>query len=116
MAALLLDSCVWGGALTSLTELGHDAVWTGSWENDPGDLAILTAANAEHRILITLDKDFGELAIVKGLPHCGIIRLAGFRAKQMAAVIHHVVSVYQSELEAGAIATVSPERIRIRTA
>ena len=92
MAAILLDSCVWGGALPVLNDLGHDAVWSGAWPLDPGDSAILAAAHSERRILITLDKDFGELAIVKGLPHSGIVRLTGFRAAQMAMVIDHIVT------------------------
>lgn len=116
MAAILLDSCVWGGAAPALSELGHDVIWSGSWTKDPGDIAILAAAHSERRILVTLDKDFGELAILKGLPHSGIIRLTGFRAAQMADAIHHVVKTYEQELTAGAIVTVDPERIRIRPA
>jgi predicted nuclease of predicted toxin-antitoxin system len=114
MPPIFLDSCVWGGALTVLRDLGHDVVWSGEWPQDPGDSAILAAAYSERRILITLDKDFGELAIVKGLPHSGIVRLTGFRTAQMAIAIHYVVTRYQHELLAGAIITVDPERIRIR--
>lgn len=116
MASILLDSCVWGGALPALSDLGHDVDWSGSWAKDPGDVAILAAAHSEQRILVTLDKDFGELAILKGAPHSGIIRLTGFRAAQMAIAIHHVVSTYELELMAGAIVTVDPDRIRIRPA
>ena len=36
-----------------------------------GDDEILARAYAEQRILVTIDKDFGELAIVHGRPHCG---------------------------------------------
>lgn len=116
MASVLLDTCVWGGALPTLTHLGHDAIWSGLWSKDPGDIAILAAAHSERRILVTLDKDFGELAILKGLPHSGIVRLTGFRSTQMANTIHHVVTNYEQELTAGAIVTVEPERIRIRPA
>lgn len=115
MAAILLDSCVWGGALPVLSAFGHDVLWSGSWSRDPGDSSILATAHAEQRILVTLDKDFGELAILKGLPHSGIVRLAGFRVTRMAGVIHHIVLTYRSELAAGAIVTADPERIRIRT-
>jgi len=73
---LLLDSCVWGGALRPLREAGHDAVCISDWERDPGDRQILEAAHEQQRILVTLDKDFGERAIVFGEPHCGILRLA----------------------------------------
>jgi len=114
MPAILLDTCVWGGALQLLAGLGHDVIWSGSWAKDPGDASILAAAHSDQRVLVTLDKDFGELAIVKKLPHSGIVRLSGFRAAQMPAAIHHVVSSYHNELAAGAIITVDPERIRIR--
>ncbi len=115
MSAILLDSCVWGAALPPLASLGHDVVWSGSWAKDPGDVAILAAAHTEQRILVTRDKDLGELAILKGLPHSGIVRLTGFRAPEMANAIHHIVVAYGPEFAAGAIVTADPERIRIRT-
>jgi hypothetical protein len=68
MPAILLDSCVWGGAVPALAERGHDVVWSGAWPSDPGDIAILAAAYDARRILVTLDKDFGELVILKGQP------------------------------------------------
>jgi len=73
---LLLDSCVWGGAKTELQAFGHDVVWCGDWDHDPGDEAVLAISRTEGRILVTLDKDFGELVVVQGKPHCGILRLA----------------------------------------
>jgi predicted nuclease of predicted toxin-antitoxin system len=57
---LLLDSCVWGGVLQSLREAGHNVVWCGEWDRDPGDAEILAHAYREERILATLDKDFGD--------------------------------------------------------
>jgi predicted nuclease of predicted toxin-antitoxin system len=115
MIAILLDTCVWGGTLPVLLNLGHDVIWTGSWPQDPGDAAILHTAYSQKRILITLDKDFGELAILKGMPHHGIVRLSGFRANQMAPAIHHIVTQYARNLTDGAIITADPERVRIRT-
>jgi predicted nuclease of predicted toxin-antitoxin system len=114
MAAILLDSCVWGGTLAALQNLGHDTEWTGTWDKDPGDESILEYANSHQKILVTLDKDFGELAILKGKPHQGIIRLSGFRAKQMADVIHYIVNHYQIDLDSGAIITADPIKIRVR--
>jgi PIN domain nuclease of toxin-antitoxin system len=46
MSAILLDTCVWGGTLSALIELGHDTVWTGSWDQDPGDRIILEKSSA----------------------------------------------------------------------
>ncbi len=47
---LLLDTCVWGGTRGTLTAAGHDAVWAGDWEIDPGDENILLHAAGENRI------------------------------------------------------------------
>lgn len=56
---VLLDTCVWGGARSVLEAAGHDVIWTGDWEKDPGDEEILAYAHREGRVLVTLDKDFG---------------------------------------------------------
>ena len=66
---LLLDACVWGGARQELEAAGHDVVWAGEWPTDPGDEEILAHAHREGRVLVTLDKDFGELAVVYKIPH-----------------------------------------------
>jgi len=42
-------------------------------QEDPGDEEILEWAHREGRVLVTLDKDFGELAIIHERSHCGII-------------------------------------------
>ncbi len=63
---ILLDSCVWGKARGDLESAGHDVVWVGDWPEDPGDEEILAHACSERRILVTLDKDFGELAVFHG--------------------------------------------------
>jgi len=59
---VLLDTCVWGGVRKALSDAGHDVVWAGDWTTDPGDEEILHRAHQETRVLVTLDKDFGELA------------------------------------------------------
>lgn len=113
---LLLDTCVWGGTRATLAVAGHDVVWTGDWETDPGDENILLHAVGESRILVTLDKDFGELAIVRGLAHCGIIRLVNIAAMQQAVVCIRVIEMHGMELELGAIVTAEAGRLRVRPA
>lgn len=113
---VLLDSCVWGGALAELAALGHDVDWSGQWPRDPGDVEILAKAHQEDRILVTLDKDFGELAIAQGLPHSGIVRLVGFSATRQSTACAAVLDRYGDELARGAIVTAEPGRIRIRSA
>ena len=111
---LLLDTCVWGGAVTELRTAGHDVVWSGDWEEDPGDEAILAIAHDEGRVLVTLDKDFGELALVLQRPHSGILRLVDHAAAQQAKVCGRVLDAYGAELESGAIVTAERGRLRVR--
>ena len=111
---ILLDSCVWGGGRVEIAAAGHDVIWTGDWPEDPGDADILARAHAEGRIVVTLDKDFGELAIVRGIPHSGILRLVNIAARQQAAVCLHVIGQHGAELQAGAIITAEPGRLRLR--
>lgn len=111
---LLLDSCVWGGARAEIELAGHDVIWSGDWSSDPGDDEILAHAHREGRILVTIDKDFGELAIVRRLPHSGILRLVNLAARQQAPVCLRVLARYGDELTAGAIVTAGLTRIRIR--
>jgi len=76
----------------------------------------MALAHQEGRILITLDKDFGELAVVRGQAHAGIIRLVILPAFQQAPTCLMVLKRYGVELQAGAILTVEPRRIRVRPA
>ncbi|MCZ2098509.1 MAG: DUF5615 family PIN-like protein [Anaerolineae bacterium] len=113
---LLLDNCVWGKARKELETAGHDVLWAGDWDYDPGDEEIMSRAFHEGRILVTLDKDFGELAIVRNKKHAGIIRLVNLSARQQAQACLRALERYGDELAAGGIATVEAERIRLRPA
>jgi predicted nuclease of predicted toxin-antitoxin system len=111
---LLLNTCIWGGAREELAAAGHDVVWAGDWDADPGDEEILGRAHSEGRVLVTLDKDFGELAIVHGIPHSGILRLVNWTARQQAPTCLRVLALHEADLLAGTIVTAEPGRLRIR--
>ncbi|WP_424945075.1 hypothetical protein [Candidatus Thiosymbion oneisti] len=64
--------------------------------------------------MITLDKDFGELAIVKGQLHNGIVRLVDIRAREQGKYCLLVLERYHRELLDGAIVVLQANRIRIR--
>lgn len=111
---VLLDTCVWGGVRKTLSDAGHDVVWTGDWDEDPGDEEILAQAYRERRVLVTLDKDFGTLAFLHSRPHSGIVRLVNLSSQQQAPVCLHVLAQHGSSLERGAIITAEYDRLRIR--
>ena len=63
---------------------------------------------------VTLDKRFGELAIIRNIPHSDIVRLVNISAKKQFSISHAVISRHHDLLENGAIITVEANRIRIR--
>lgn len=112
---LLIDSSAWGGMVNQLVFEGHDVIQVNDvWQKDPGDEAILAHAYTEDRVIITRDKDFGELAISLGQPHAGIIRLWDTPARQQGDVVLAVIRQCSDALIARAIVTASPYRVRIR--
>jgi len=113
---LLLDTCVAGASRVEIESAGHDVLWAGDWPKDPGDEELLARAHAEGRTLITLDKDFGELAIVRARAHAGIVRLVAVRAGDQGRTCVAVLTQYGTELQAGGIVTVEPGRVRVRPA
>jgi predicted nuclease of predicted toxin-antitoxin system len=111
---VLLDTCLSPEAKQQLEAAGYDVVWAGDWTEDPGDEAILDRARREARVLVTLDKDFGELGVLRGLSHSGIIRLVNFRAAQQGRVCLEILARHSDDLTQGAIVTAEAGRMRIR--
>ena len=68
------------------------------------------------RILVTLDRDFGEIAVVRGQAHCGIIRLVGLASTEQGAACIAVLHRHGDVLAAGGIVTVERARVRVRPA
>jgi predicted nuclease of predicted toxin-antitoxin system len=73
---LLANENIPGETVTALQNEGYDIKWVRTTWPGSRDQEILHLAQVEKRILITLDKDFGELAFREGLSsQCGIILL-----------------------------------------
>lgn len=63
-----------GAAVTPLEAAGHDVLWVRTAAPGMTDPDVLAWAAREERILLTFDKDFGELARGSALPRtCGVI-------------------------------------------
>jgi predicted nuclease of predicted toxin-antitoxin system len=111
---VLVDACIAGSVATALADAGHDVECVVDWPVDPGDASILAHALAGGQVVLTLDKDFGELAVVRGQAHGGIVRLVGFPTARQAAAAAAALKRYADELGRGALVTVEPGRTRIR--
>jgi predicted nuclease of predicted toxin-antitoxin system len=77
--------------------------WVGDWPADPGDSEIFAHALKEGLTIVTLDKDFGELAAVFGRAHSGIIRMVNLPLAKQAAVCLAAIDQHGAELLQGAI-------------
>jgi predicted nuclease of predicted toxin-antitoxin system len=76
----LANENVTGTVIQGLRQRGHDVLSVKESMRSEHDDVILARAQAEQRIVVTHDKDFGELAFRSQLPaSCGVIlfRLAG---------------------------------------
>ncbi len=71
----LVDECVGPSVVRWLRDNNYDA--TSAYEDCRGwdDESILEKAFSEERIVVTLDKDFGDMVFRMKLSHCGIILL-----------------------------------------
>lgn len=58
-----------------LRALGYDVISAIEVALSKPDTDILDIANREDRIILTTDKDFGELVFKEKLAHCGVILL-----------------------------------------
>jgi predicted nuclease of predicted toxin-antitoxin system len=86
-------------------------------EDSPGmaDDGVLELARLHQAILLTADKDFGELVYRLRLIHHGVIllRMAGVDATQKATDVVRAVQAHQDRLP-NAFCVISPGMIRIR--
>lgn len=70
----LLDESAEARIALFLAAHGHDATRIGrDYPASLPDEAVLALAHREQRILITNDKDFGELVVREHYPHAGVI-------------------------------------------
>ncbi len=109
----IVDRCAGRRLAEWLRNNGHDVVDIRTLGPDPGDRALLERARSENRILVTTDKDFGELIYLHRITHSGLIRLPDVRMAERIALIQEVINVHGQALEERAIITIQGNRIRI---
>ena len=103
-------------AVEALRGIGHDVAWIRTDAPGSLDQEVLARAVSEQRILLTFDKDFGELAFRSKLPaSCGIIlfRVSGPTSEYIARL---VITALRTDTEwTGRFAVVEKNRIRVRS-
>jgi predicted nuclease of predicted toxin-antitoxin system len=71
----LADECVDAPLVRQLREAGHDVAYIVEGDAGATDGEIISRAHAESRLLLTEDKDFGELAFRWGRAVPGVVLL-----------------------------------------
>lgn len=110
----LLDSCISFFAVKDLRERKFDVIWIPETGKDPGDEVIIKKAYLEKLVLVTADKDFGELVFLKKMDCPTIIRLVNIPAIQQGEMLLRIIQLYPKDIERGAIITADNYRVRIR--
>src|SRR5262245_34889683 len=111
----LLDVCASSRALRIfLADLGHDVCLALDIDPCSPDDGLLDLAWQEGRILVTEDKDFGELVFVRRLPHRTIIRFIEMRVEEQVAAMRELLDYYPTELQGETLIIVTRGRVRIR--
>ena len=98
-----------------LTEGGHDVLSVLDVNQRATDEEIMALAVEERRILITEDKDFGELVFVRRLPHPCIVRLVDMPVSEKLRAIRELIESHPDAMREGALIVVTRNRVRIRS-
>ena len=101
-----------GDAVANLRQRGYDVAWIRTDARGSRDEQVLKLAEAEDRVLITFDKDFGELAFRTRLPASSGIVLFRISAPSSAHVARVTMAALASRTDwAGHFSVVEDTRI-----
>lgn len=111
---LLANENVPGAAVDALRLAGHDVAWVRIDAPGSPDDAVLARGRAETRVLLTFDKDFGELVFRRGLgASVGVILIRGVAPPD--AIARLIVAVIGSRDDwEGNFSVVEAGRVRMR--
>ncbi len=111
----LADENVEQAVVEGLREAGHDVAYVAEVAPGVSDAVVLGLAEERGRVLVTNDKDFGEMAYRQGRAGAGILllRLETQDGKQKAERLRGILPGIESLLE-GRFAVVTESSVRIR--
>ena len=112
----LVDECTGPGVANWLSSKGHYVVSVYDDMRGDTDIEILEYAYKNNLILITNDKDFGELVFKNSMKHMGIVllRLSDQRKENKIDVLEKLLSSHGNDLEKGFL-VVNENNVRINT-
>jgi predicted nuclease of predicted toxin-antitoxin system len=116
---LLVDENLSVRIAARLAEAGHDAVHvTSVGLGSTDDAVILEAAADARQVVLTADADFSTMLALQNHRRPSVLMLRSsdhLTPDEQADLVLRTLEQVGDELEDGAVASVTPERIRIRT-
>jgi len=109
----LVDECAGPAVAKWLREQDHEVFSVFNEAKGSPDNDILKKAADEHWILVTIDKDFGEMIFRERKPHHGVIfmRLSDERSANKIAVLRRLLTSYPDRLS-DRFVTVTETKVR----
>jgi len=110
---LLADENVPTPVVLGLRDAGHDVVWVREIARGMPDIDVLAMATEDQRLLITADKDFGELVFREGLATASGVVLIRARTAGPGALVGLVLEALQTREEwGGSFSVIEDDRVR----
>ncbi len=111
----LLDENIDRVIAERLRDLGYHVTYIAEIDPSASDEEVLERARAEEAMLLTADKDFGELVFRRRLVPKGVVllRLFGLSADEKPAIVEDFLSEHAKDI-VGNFVVVTPTAIRIR--
>ena len=114
MLKILANENFPGDAVNALRSRGHDVSWVRTDAPGMSDEDVLLQAISESRILITFDKDFGELAFRRKLPATSGVVLFRVRPSSPSSIATLAVHALESRSDwAGHFSVIEENRVRM---
>lgn len=115
---LVADAHISPRTVTFLRGLGHDVVRVGPdyLSSTATDAAIVAAAIADERVIVTQDVDFSSIVALSGAtrPSVVLLRLVSSRVENVNDVLERALPMIEADLAAGALVTVEEHQVRVR--
>jgi predicted nuclease of predicted toxin-antitoxin system len=111
----LADENMPRGVVAALRASGRDVIWIREAAPGSSDIEILARTAHDLRILLTFDKDFGELAFRSRLPaECGVVLLRVPTPRSEEAVDRLCKRIVARTDWAGRFSVIEAGRVRMR--
>jgi predicted nuclease of predicted toxin-antitoxin system len=107
------ESCA-GPVIRALREAGHDVIAIAERAAGASDEAVIERAFNERRVLITEDRDFGELVYARGRSAAGVVfvKFSSRARRAKPAAVVEAVAKLGGRLRGG-FTVVGPGRVRL---